>query len=295
MEISGKTKLLGLIGSPVEHSKSPAMYNYCFEKWNLDQKYLAFDVPKEETGDAMKALRTLGMKGANITMPCKQEVLKYLDAISPAAELVGACNTIVNEDGVLTGYITDGEGYVENLRQEGIEIKGKKITILGAGGVSSAIQAQALLDGAREISVFNKRDAFWENAQKKIKTYQEAFPEQKIALYDLDDTEKLAEEIKTSDILSNATKVGMHPMEGMSIITDPTLFRKELVVTDVVYEPEKTKLLQDAEAAGCKVIGGLGMLIYQGAAAAKLYTGLDMPVDEVKQKFFVKERNEGSK
>lgn len=295
MEISGKTKLLGLIGSPVEHSKSPAMYNYCFEKWNLDQKYLAFDVSKEETGDAMKALRTLGMKGANITMPCKQEVLKYLDAISPAAELVGACNTIVNEDGVLTGYITDGEGYVENLRQEGIEIKGKKITILGAGGVSSAIQAQALLDGAREISVFNKRDAFWENAQKKIKTYQEAFPEQKIALYDLDDTEKLAEEIKTSDILSNATKVGMHPMEGMSIITDPTLFRKELVVTDVVYEPEKTKLLRDAEAAGCKVIGGLGMLIYQGAAAAKLYTGLDMPVDEVKQKFFVKERNEGSK
>lgn len=295
MEISGKTKLLGLIGSPVEHSKSPAMYNYCFEKWNLDQKYLAFDVSKEETGDAMKALRTLGMKGANITMPCKQEVLKYLDAISPAAELVGACNTIVNEDGVLTGYITDGEGYVENLRQEGIEIKGKKITILGAGGVSSAIQAQALLDGAREISVFNKRDAFWENAQKKTKTYQEAFPEQKIALYDLDDTEKLAEEIKTSDILSNATKVGMHPMEGMSIITDPTLFRKELVVTDVVYEPEKTKLLQDAEAAGCKVIGGLGMLIYQGAAAAKLYTGLDMPVDEVKQKFFVKERNEGSK
>lgn len=295
MEISGKTKLLGLIGSPVEHSKSPAMYNYCFEKWNLDQKYLAFDVSKEETGDAMKALRTLGMKGANITMPCKQEVLKYLDAISPAAELVGACNTIVNEDGVLTGYITDGEGYVENLRQEGIEIKGKKITILGAGGVSSAIQAQALLDGAREISVFNKRDAFWENAQKKIKTYQEAFPEQKIALYDLDDTEKLAEEIKTSDILSNATKVGMHPMEGMSIITDPTLFRKELVVTDVVYEPEKTKLLQDAEAAGCKVIGGLGMLIFQGAAAAKLYTGLDMPVDEVKQKFFVKERNEGSK
>ena len=207
MEISGKTKLLGLIGSPVEHSKSPAMYNYCFEKWNLDQKYLAFDVSKEETGDAMKALRTLGMKGANITMPCKQEVLKYLDAISPAAELVGACNTIVNEDGVLTGYITDGEGYVENLRQEGIEIKGKKITILGAGGVSSAIQAQALLDGAREISVFNKRDAFWENAQKKIKTYQEAFPEQKIALYDLDDTEKLAEEIKTSDIISNATKI----------------------------------------------------------------------------------------
>lgn len=288
MEISGKTKLLGLIGSPVEHSKSPAMYNYCFEKWNLDQKYLAFDVPKEKTEDAIKAFRTLGMKGANITMPCKQEVLKYLDRISPAAELVGACNTIVDEDGILTGYITDGEGYVENLRQEGVEIKGKKITLLGAGGVSSAIQAQVLLDGAREIAVFNKKDAFWETAEKKVKAYQEAFPNQKIALFDLDDREKLAEEIKTSDILSNATKVGMHPLEDLSIITDKTWFRKELVVTDVVYDPEKTKLLKDAEAAGCKAIGGLGMLIYQGAAAAKLYTGLDMPVEEVKQKFFAK-------
>lgn len=288
MEISGKTRLLGLIGSPVEHSKSPAMYNYCFEKWNLDQKYLAFDVPKEKTEDAIKAFRTLGMKGANITMPCKQEVLRYLDAISPAAKLVGACNTIVDEDGVLTGYITDGEGYVKNLQQEGVEIKGKKITILGAGGVSSAIQAQAMLDGAKEIAVFNKKDAFWEIAEKKVKEYQEAFPQQKITLYDLDNSEQLIKEIQTSDILTNATKVGMHPLEDKSLITDTSLFRKDLVVADVVYDPEKTKLLHDAEAAGCKVIGGLGMLIYQGAAAAKLYTGLDMPVEEVKLNFFAK-------
>ena len=149
MEISGKTRLFGLIGSPVEHSKSPAMYNYCFDKWKLDYKYLAFDVDKNQTADAIQAFRTFQMKGANITMPCKQEVLKYLDEISPAARLVGACNTIVNHDGVLTGYITDGEGYIENLRHEGVEVKGKKITLLGAGGVSSAIQAQALLDGAR--------------------------------------------------------------------------------------------------------------------------------------------------
>lgn len=288
MEISGKTKLLGLIGSPVEHSKSPAMYNYCFEKWELDQKYLAFDVPKEKTEDAIRAFRTFGMKGANITMPCKQEVLRYLDDISPAAKLVGACNTIVDEDGILTGYITDGEGYVKNLHQEGVDIKGKKITILGAGGVSSAIQAQALLDGAREIAVFNKKDTFWEMAEKKTKEYQEAFPQQKITLYDMNNDEQLKNEIKTSDILTNATKVGMHPLEDMSLITDTSIFRKNLVVTDVVYDPEKTKMLRDAEANGCKVIGGLGMLIYQGAAAAKLYTGMDMPVEEVKLNFFAK-------
>ena len=283
MEISGKTRLFGLIGSPVEHSKSPAMYNYCFDKWKLDYKYLAFNVDKNQTADAIQAFRTFQMKGANITMPCKQEVLKYLDEISPAARLVGACNTIVNHDGVLTGYITDGEGYIENLRHEGVEVKGKKITLLGAGGVSSAIQAQALLDGAREIAVFNKKDAFWEQAVAKAAEYQKAFPSQKITVYDMDDAERLA-----ADILSNATRVGMHPLENISIITDHSLFRKELVVTDVVYEPEKTKLLQDAEAAGCKTVGGLGMLIYQGAAAAKLYTGLDMPVEEVKEKFFKK-------
>ena len=242
MEISGKTRLFGLIGSPVEHSKSPAMYNYCFDKWKLDYKYLAFDVDKNQTEDAIQAFRTFQMKGANITMPCKQEVLKYLDEISPAARLVGACNTIVNHDGVLTGYITDGEGYIENLRHEGVEVKGKKITLLGAGGVSSAIQAQALLDGAREIAVFNKKDAFWEKAIAKAAAYQKAFPSQKITVYDMDDAERLAAEIRTSDILSNATRVGMHPLENISIITDHSLFRKELVVTDVVYEPEKTKL-----------------------------------------------------
>ncbi len=294
MEISGKTRLLGLIGSPVEHSKSPAMYNYCFEKWNLDYKYLAFDVPRERMGEAIQAFRTFHMKGANITMPCKQEVLQYLDEVTPAAKLVGACNTIVDHDGVLTGYITDGEGYVENLRQEGVSIKGKKITLLGAGGVSSAIQAQALLDGAREIAVFNQRDAFWEQAEKKVAEYQAAFPQQKITLHNLGDAEDLAEEIRTSDILSNATRVGMHPLEEVSLIADQSLFREGLVVTDVVYEPEETKLLREAKAAGCKVVNGLGMLIYQGAAAAKLYTGLDMPVEEVKRKFFTNEdRKEG--
>lgn len=297
MEISGKTKLYGLIGSPVAHSKSPAMYNYCFDKWGLDCKYLAFDVPKEKTGDAIQAFRTFGMKGANITMPCKQEVLQYLDEVSTAAKLVGACNTIVEENGKLVGYITDGIGYVENLRAHGIDISGKKITLLGAGGASTAIQVQALLDGAKEIAVFNQKDGFWETAERKIKELQAAFPEQKITLNDLSDKDHLAEAIQTSDILSNATRVGMHPLENISNIQDLSVFRKDLVVTDVVYDPIKTKMLQDAERAGCQIIGGLGMLLYQGAAAAKLYTGKDMPVEEVKNRFYSPQsnhRNEGT-
>lgn len=286
MEISGKTKLYGLIGSPVEHSKSPAMYNYCFDKWGLDCKYLAFDVPLEKTEDAIRAFRTFGMKGANVTMPCKQAVLPYLDELSPAAQLVGACNTIVEENGRLIGHITDGIGYVENLRHNGVDVAGKKITLLGAGGASTAIQAQALLDGAAEIAVFNRRDPFWETAQAKIEAYQKAFPDRRITLYDLEDADTLAREIASSDILSNATRVGMHPLEDVSNITDLTLFRKGLVVTDVVYDPLQTKMLREAEAAGCQTIGGLGMLLWQGAAAVKLYTGREMPVEEVRNRFY---------
>lgn len=289
MTITGKTKLLGLFGSPVEHSMSPAMYNYCFDKWNLDWKYLAFDVAKECAEDAVKALRTFGMKGANVTMPCKQSVIPYLDWISPAVKLSGACNTIVNDNGILKGYVTDGEGYVMNLQSHGLEIQGKKITLLGAGGAATAIQVQALLDGAAEINVFNRMDSFWNLAQEKIRELQEAFPTQKITLCNLDDEDLLGEKVLESDVLTNATKAGMAPLEEISLIQDMSLFGEKLLVTDCVYNPRKTKLLTDAEKNGSRIADGLGMLIYQGAAAAKFYTGLDMPVDEIKEHFFKSE------
>lgn len=286
MEITGTTKLYGLFGSPVEHSMSPAMYNYCFQKFNLDGRYLAFTVTAEQMQEAISAFRTLGMKGANITMPCKQAVIPFLDQVSPAVELAGACNTIVEEEGVLKGYITDGEGYVMNLGMHGIDIHGKKITLLGAGGAATAIQVQALLDGAEEIAVFNKKDTFWEAAQKKIGQLQDRFPDQKINLYDLDDQQMLGEKICGSDILTNATKVGMKPMEGNSLIKDLSLFHKDLMVTDCVYHPRETRLLADAKACGCRTADGVGMLLYQGAAAWKLYTGLEMPVEEIREKFY---------
>lgn len=289
MMITGTTKLLGLFGSPVEHSMSPAMYNYCFEKWKLDWRYLAFDISKETTEEAVKAFRMLGMKGANVTMPCKQEIIPYLDWVSPAVKLSGACNTIVNDNGILKGYITDGEGYVMNVKSHGMDIQGKKITLLGAGGAATAIQVQALLDGAAEINVFNKMDSFWNTAQEKIQELQYAFKSQKIELYDLDNQKLLREKIQESDVLTNATRVGMAPFENESLIKDTSLFRKNLLVTDCVYNPIETKLLKDAKENGSPIAGGLGMLIYQGAAAAKLYTGLDMPVDEIKEHFFKSE------
>ena len=133
--ISGHTGLLALIGSPVGHSGSPAMYNYSFERLGLDYVYVAFDIKVEEVADAIAAMRTFKMRGCNVTMPCKTEVVRYMDELSPAAQIIGAVNTIVNDNGRLTGHITDGEGFVHNLKDHGIDIKGKKITVAGGGGV----------------------------------------------------------------------------------------------------------------------------------------------------------------
>ncbi len=281
MNIDGHTRLLGLIGTPVGHSKSPAMYNYCFEKYGLNCAYLAFDVDMEHVEDAVKAIRTFNIQGANVTMPLKNAVIPYLDEVSPASLAIGSVNTIVNRDGRLCGYVTDGMGYTGELRRGGVEIAGKTVTLLGAGGAASAIAIEAALEGAKEIRVFNKRDAFWDRALANLKTIGEAAPACRISLSDLDDSEALRESIAGSDILTNATRVGMKPMDGESLIKDTTMFRPELIVTDVVYDPEETKLLRDAKAAGCRTFDGLGMLVEQGAASFKLYTGLDMPVGEV--------------
>ncbi|KAI4446109.1 Shikimate dehydrogenase (NADP(+)) [Eubacterium plexicaudatum ASF492] len=284
--ISGTTGLLALIGSPVGHSGSPAMYNYSFQKLGLDYVYVAFDVPQEKVGQAMEAIRTFHMRGCNVTMPDKTEAVRYMDELSDAARLIGAVNTIVNDDGRLTGYITDGEGFVNNLRDHGVAIAGKKITIAGGGGAATAIQVQCALDGAREISIFNRKDDFFartlETAEKIRNRKQDCI----VHVYDIADEAKMKEEILTSDIFANATILGMKPLEQESVVKDVSAFHPGLVVCDAVYNPKQTKLLREASEAGCVCISGEGMLLWQGAAAFRLYTGRDMPVQEVKERFF---------
>ncbi|HDF2817634.1 TPA: shikimate dehydrogenase [Clostridioides difficile] len=286
MEISGRTGLFALIGTPVGHSKSPVMYNYSFKKLDLDYRYLAFDITVDKVKEALLAIKTFNIKGANVTMPCKSAVTEYMDELSPAARIIGACNTIVNDNGKLVGHITDGVGYVRNLKENGVEVKGKKITIMGAGGAATAIQVQCALDGAREISIFNPKDDFYKRAEQTVENIKKDVPECVVNLYDLEDTNKLYEEIQSSDILTNATLIGMKPYDNETNIKDTSVLRIDLVVTDVVYNPKKTKMIEDAEANGCKAIGGLGMLLYQGAEAFNLYTGLEMPVEEVNELCF---------
>ncbi|MGN0438797.1 MAG: shikimate dehydrogenase [Lachnospiraceae bacterium] len=284
--ITGHTGLLALIGSPVGHSGSPAMYNYSFAKLGLDYVYVALDIKEHEVKDAIAAMKLFNMKGGNVTMPDKTEAAKYMDELSEAAKIIGAINTIVNDNGKLIGHITDGEGFVNNLKDHGIDIKGKKITVAGGGGAATAIQVQCALDGAKEITIFNKKDSFFERTLQTVEKIRMAVPGIIVNVYDIDDTAKMTEEIKDSDIFANATIVGMKPMEDLSVVKDLSAFHKELVVADAVYNPEETKLLREAKEAGCTTVGGKGMLLWQGVSAFKLFTGMDMPVDEVKEKFF---------
>lgn len=281
--ISGHTRLLALIGSPVGHSGSPAMYNYCFKKLGLDYAYVAFDVKEEGVKQALDAMRLFNMRGMNVTMPDKVEAARYMDALSPAAEIIGAVNTIVNEDGKLIGHMTDGEGFVNNLKDYGVSIAGKKLVVAGGGGAATAIQVQCALDGAKEIAIFNKKDGFFERTLATAEKIKAAVPGCEVSVFDIDDEAKLKEELASADIFVNATIVGMKPMDDQSIIKDLSLLRSDLVVADIVYNPEETKLLRDAKAAGCTCVGGKGMLVWQGASAFKLYTGEDMPVEEVKE------------
>ncbi|WP_047998535.1 shikimate dehydrogenase [Lactiplantibacillus herbarum] len=277
--ISGTTGLFTLLGSPVGHSGSPAMYNFSFQQQKLDYAYLAFDVKKEQMPQAIDALRLFKVRGSNVTMPCKSVAADLVDELSPAAKIIGAINVIVNDNGKLTGHITDGIGFVRNLKETGVDVAGKKLVVIGAGGAATALQVQCALDGATALTIFNRDDEFYANAEETQRKIKAAKPDVNVQVYPLADQEKLKEEIANADILVNATIVGMKPLNGQSLV-DPSFLRADLVVADTVYNPLKTKLIEDAEKVGCTVAPGKGMLLWQGAAAYTLFTGKEMPTAE---------------
>ena len=285
--ITGHTELIGLIATPIRHSSSPRMHNEAFAKLGLDYAYLAFEVGNEELEDTIKGFRAMKVRGSNVSMPNKTVVHKYLDKLSDAAQMCGAVNTIVNDDGVLTGHITDGIGYMRALKDAGVDVIGKKMTIVGAGGAATAIEIQAALDGVKEISIFNIKDDFYKRAEQTVRDINEK-TSCKATLYDLADLDKLKEEIATSYIFTNATGVGMKPLEGQTYIPDSSFLRSDLIVSDVVYSPRETALLKMAKEVGCKTLNGLGMMLFQGAAAFELWTGKEMPIEYMKEKLDIK-------
>ena len=285
--ITGHTELIGLMAYPIRHSSSPAMHNEAFAQLGLDYAYLAFEVDNSTLEDAVKGLRALKMVGSNVSMPNKTVVGQYLDELSPAAKMCGAVNTIVNDNGRLIGHITDGIGYMQSLKDNNIDVIGKKMTITGAGGAAKAIEVQAALDGVKEMSIFNVKDKFWEAAEQPVQTIREN-TDCIVNLYALADKEKVSDEMADSYLFAQATGVGMKPMEGMSVVPDKSFFRPDLIVTDTIYSPRETALLKMAKEAGCKTMNGLGMMLFQGDAAFYLWTGKHMPIDHMKEVLDIK-------
>lgn len=288
MNITGHTGLTALLGSPVAHSISPLMHNESFRHLGLDYVYLCFDVTEDTLPEAVAGLKACGIRGFNLTMPNKNKIVELLDDLSPAARLIGAVNTVVNEHGRLTGYNTDGIGYMQAVKDAGHDIIGKTITVMGAGGAATAICAQAALDGVEAIHIFARPTSrFWTRTRKLVDTIHATLP-CKAVLHDNADKEALKKAAAESTLLLNATSVGMAPNTEASIITDTSIFRPDLIVSDVIYNPQETLLLRQARIAGCPTFNGMYMLLYQGAEAFRLWTGRDMPIELIKAKYFSK-------
>ena len=285
--ISGTTKLLCLIGSPVAHSMSPAMHNYSCKLLELDYSYMAFDIKEHQVKEFLDSTKLLDIKGFNVTMPCKIEVAHQVDALSPAAEIMQATNVVVNNNGKFVGHNTDGVGFVRNLADHGVEVKNKVVTLMGGGGAGTAILVQLALDGVKEIRVFNRKGSNFEKLLKIIAKIKEYAPECVMKVCDITDEKMLCDSIKDSDILVNATNVGMKPLEGQSLINDMSVYHDNLVVAEIIYNPEETKMMKDAKAVGVsKVVSGKGMLLWQGEEAFRLFTGEQMPVTDIKKQLF---------
>ncbi len=284
--ITGHTGFMGLLGDPVAHSISPQMHNMAFQLLNLDYVYLCFPVGENELPTAVQGLKACKIRGFNLTMPNKNRMAELCDHLSPAAELIGAVNTVVNDNGILTGHNTDGTGFLRSLKEAGCPVAGSTITLMGAGGAATAICTQAALDGAKTIHIFARPTSrFWKRTEELAQelTRRTSCP---VVLMENDDETALASSLKESQILINGTSVGMAPNTESSIIEDSSLLDSHLTVADVIYNPRETRLLAMARERGCRTLNGMYMLLYQGAEAFRLWTGLEMPVDEIRAHYF---------
>lgn len=271
--ITGKTKIVGLIGDPVEHSMSPPMHNAAFDYLGLDFAYVPFNVEKNVLGEAIQGAQALGIKGLNVTIPHKTGVLEFLDLIDKPAELIGAVNTIKFDNGKIKGYNTDGIGAVRAL-EEVVPVKDKKVVMVGAGGAARAVAFQLILSEIENITIINRTP----EKALKLKNEIESKIDSNIFYGNL---EILEREISKADILINTTPIGMYPHINDKPLANASMMHSDLVVNDLVYNPMETVLLKEAEKAGAKTVSGLKMLIYQGAEAFKIWTGVDAPLDEI--------------
>ncbi|MEM3463884.1 MAG: shikimate dehydrogenase [Candidatus Bathyarchaeia archaeon] len=272
MRISGETKICALIGNPTKHSLSPYIHNAAFKHLKLDFIYLAFEVEGKNVKEALQGVRALGIKGLNVTMPLKVAVIPYLDELSLDAKKIGAVNTILNSNGTLIGYNTDGLGALKALQSKGQNPVGKNVLILGAGGAARAL-AFTFCEEAEAITILNRTP---EKAKILAKELNKNFGK-KVGHGQLSE-ETLKVKVKEADILVNATSVGMAPNENETPVAIKFL-HPNLTVFDLVYNPPQTRLLKEAKAIGAKTVDGICMLVHQGALSFEIWTGKKAPVD----------------
>jgi shikimate dehydrogenase len=278
MKPYGSTKIVGLIGYPVEHSKSPMMHNAAFQFLGLDFMYLLFSVKPTYLKDAVMGLRALNMVGANVTIPYKEEVMKYLDEITPEAELIGAVNTIHNQEGKLIGYNTDGQGFLTSLLVDGrVELEGQRVLLIGAGGAGKAIAVKLAERGVERLIITDK---IVEKAEALVERLQQNIPDCPVYVISPEDKE-FATAVLEGTLLINATPIGMK--EGDPCVIAPDYLHKGLFVYDVIYNRE-TPLIQKAKKKGLKTLDGMGMLIHQGAMAFEIWTGQKAPIEVMRNR-----------
>lgn len=267
-------KLICLIGDPVEHSISPIIHNEAFRKLGLNYVYLAFRVTSDSLEHAVKGLKVLGASGFNVTIPHKSAIIKYLDEVDREAMFIGAVNTVVNEYGKLVGYNTDVVGVINTFKSLNISLSGTSATILGAGGASRAVLYALASNGSSEVYIINRT---YERALSLAEEFSIKFPNVVFRPMSLT-VDNLRAAIGRTHILINTTSVGMYPNVNESLIP-PELLKDDLIVFDVVYNPVETKLLRDAKLRGATTIDGVHMLVHQAAAAFKLWTKVEPPID----------------
>ncbi len=265
MSIDADTKLYCLIGNPISKSLSPMIHNSIFELNSINAKYLAFNVDSaadlEKVVDGIKAL---GIRGINVTIPYKIEIIQYLDEIDEKAEILGAVNTVLNIDGKLKGFNTDGNGFVKSLKDKEMDIKGKRAVIIGAGGAAHSIAVSLAYEGIKELIIINRN---LHNALKLQKLVENIFPDVHIQCYKVEQEEMIPKEV---ELLINTTPVGMYPnVEGIPI--SPDIFTSKTVVYDIIYKPQKTKLILESEKLGYKTLSGLDMLINQAIYSQEIW------------------------
>ena len=274
MKISGKTKVCGLIGDPVEHSLSPCLQNAAFKYCGLDFVYVVFKVKKEELKEAISGMRSLEIHGLNVTMPHKIDVIQYLDDLDETSKKIGSVNTILNKNGRLVGYTTDGKGALEALRYNGVDPSEKKVVILGAGGASRSVSL-TLAKEVKELVILNRTLRKAEELVKELLASQGI----KVTIKARELNHRNAQqELQNADILINATSLGMRPHDAL-VPLDSSLLRSDLVVFDLVYEPLETRLLIEAKKQGATTVDGLAMLVFQGALSFEIWTGEKAPIE----------------